>query len=120
MSYCLVAELVVAKLSTKIGHSGGIASTGRVQVGDVVTAISMTNEEMQYLAVGPQKIQREHASHVYSMLKKARGHIRLQVERYKEEVNKLFTSAKKQYREIEMAFTFVAVVDKQTPVVATK
>ncbi|KAI3439344.1 uncharacterized protein J3R85_004754 [Psidium guajava] len=78
-------ELVVAKLSRKIGHSGGIESTGRVQVGDVVTAISINNNEMQYLSVGPQKLQHERASHVYSMLKQARGHIRLQVERYKEE-----------------------------------
>ncbi|KAI8027101.1 ABC transporter G family member 38 [Camellia lanceoleosa] len=78
-------ELVVAKLSTKVGHSGGIESTGRVQIGDVVTAISMNNEEMQYLAVGPQKVQREQASHAYSMLKNARGYIRLQVERYKDE-----------------------------------
>ncbi|XP_057493189.1 ABC transporter G family member 31-like [Actinidia eriantha] len=78
-------ELVVAKLSTKVGHSGGIESTGRVQIGDVVTAISMNSEEMEYLAVGPQKTQRERASHVYSMLKKARAPIRLQVERYKDE-----------------------------------
>ncbi|GMP39864.1 hypothetical protein CsSME_00010542 [Camellia sinensis var. sinensis] len=78
-------ELVVAKLSTKVGHSGGIESTGRVQIGDVVTAISMNNEEMQYLAVGLQKVQREQASHAYSMLKNARGYIRLQVERYKDE-----------------------------------
>ncbi|XP_059654383.1 ABC transporter G family member 39-like [Cornus florida] len=78
-------ELVVAKLSTKVGHSGGIESTGRVQIGDVVTAISMNNEEMQYLAVGSQKIQRKRASHAYSVLKKERGPIHLQVERYKEE-----------------------------------
>ncbi|KAI6695438.1 hypothetical protein NL676_023148 [Syzygium grande] len=78
-------ELVVAKLSSKIGHSGGIESTGRVQVGDVVTAISINKDEMQYLSVGPQKMQHERASHVYSMLKQARGHVRLQVERYKEE-----------------------------------
>ncbi|KAL3725768.1 hypothetical protein ACJRO7_030749 [Eucalyptus globulus] len=78
-------ELVVAKLSSKIGNSGGIESTGRVQVGDVVTAISINNDEMQYLSVGPQEILHERASHVYSMLKQARGHIRLQVERSKEE-----------------------------------
>ncbi|KAF8401251.1 hypothetical protein HHK36_012183 [Tetracentron sinense] len=79
-------ELVVAKLSAKVGHSGGIESTGRVQMGDVVTAISINDEEMQYLSVGTQRIQRERASHVYSMLKHARGHVRLQVERYKDEV----------------------------------
>ncbi|KAK3016996.1 hypothetical protein RJ639_006562 [Escallonia herrerae] len=78
-------ELVVAKLSKKVGHSGGIESTGRVQAGDVITAISMNNEEMQYLAVGPQKIQQERALHASSMLKKAQGHIRIQVERYREE-----------------------------------
>ncbi|GMY21981.1 Brefeldin A resistance protein [Fagus crenata] len=77
-------ELVVAKLSTKVGHSGGIESTGRVQVGDVITAISINNEEMQYLSLGPQKIQHRRTSHAYSILKQARGHIRLQVERYKE------------------------------------
>ncbi|KAL6324023.1 hypothetical protein AAG906_006294 [Vitis piasezkii] len=78
-------ELVVAKLSTKVGNSGGIETTGRVQVGDVVTAVSMNNEEMQYLSVGTPKIQHGRASHVYSMLKQAQGQIRLQVDRYKEE-----------------------------------
>ncbi|XP_021692482.2 ABC transporter G family member 37 [Hevea brasiliensis] len=78
-------ELVVAKLSKKVGHSGGIESSGRVEVGDVVTAISMNKEEMQYLSVGPQKIQHQRASQVYSVLKQARGNIRLQVERYKNE-----------------------------------
>ncbi|KAL3725770.1 hypothetical protein ACJRO7_030751 [Eucalyptus globulus] len=78
-------ELVVAKLSSKIMHLGGIESTGRVQVGDVVTAISINNDETQYLSVGPQRPQHERASHVYAMLMQARGYIRLQVERYKEE-----------------------------------
>ncbi|XAR52732.1 Sulfate-transporting ATPase [Bertholletia excelsa] len=78
-------ELVVAKLSTKVGHSRGIESTGRVQIGDVVTAISMSDKEMQYLAVGTKRIQRDLASHAYSLLKNARGRIRLQVERYKDE-----------------------------------
>ncbi|XP_077240342.1 pleiotropic drug resistance protein 1-like [Tasmannia lanceolata] len=78
-------ELVVAKLSSKVGHSGGIESTGRVQVGDVVTGISINNEDLQYLAVGTQETQHEQASQVYSALKYARGHVRLQVERYKEE-----------------------------------
>lgn len=87
----LIAELVVAKLSTKVGHSGGIETTGRVQVGDVVTAISMNNEEMQYLSVGTLKIQHGRASHVYSMLKQAQGQIRLQVDRYKEEVYKTYS-----------------------------
>lgn len=87
----LIAELVVAKLSTKVGHSGGIETTGRVQVGDVVTAISMNNEEMQYLSVGTLKIQHGRASHVYSMLRQAQGQIRLQVDRYKEEVYKTYS-----------------------------
>lgn len=87
----LIAELVVAKLSTKVGNSGGIETTGRVQVGDVVTAISMNNEEMQYLSVGTLKIQHGRASHVYSMLRQAQGQIRLQVDRYKEEVYKTYS-----------------------------
>ncbi|KAI4374049.1 hypothetical protein MLD38_012093 [Melastoma candidum] len=78
-------ELVVAKLSSKVGQSGGMQSTGRVQVGDVVTGISINNEEMQYLAVGPKKTQRERATQVFSLLKQARGHSRLQVECVKEE-----------------------------------
>ncbi|OMO86213.1 hypothetical protein CCACVL1_09721 [Corchorus capsularis] len=77
-------ELVVAKLSKKVGHSG-IESTGKVQVGDVVTAISINHEKMQYLAIGPPEIQHERASDAYSMLKQVRHPIRLQVERYKEE-----------------------------------
>ncbi|KAK6911685.1 ABC transporter-like, ATP-binding domain [Dillenia turbinata] len=81
----LSAELVVSKLSSKVGHSGGIESTGRVQIGDVVTAISFNNEEMQYLSIGPQRVQRERASLVYSMLKQAQGPVRLQVERFREE-----------------------------------
>ncbi|KAJ0980557.1 hypothetical protein J5N97_008812 [Dioscorea zingiberensis] len=79
------AELVVAKLSTKLGKSGGIESTGRVQVGDVVTGISINDEELQYLVVAARSSQQERASHVYSMLRHARGHIRLQVERYEDE-----------------------------------
>ncbi|KAL6008711.1 hypothetical protein ACLOJK_021937 [Asimina triloba] len=78
-------ELVVAKLSSKVGQSGGIESTGRVQVGDVVTGISINNEELQYLAVGSNRTKQERSSQVYSRLKHARGHIRLQVERYKDE-----------------------------------
>lgn len=41
----MISELMVSKLSTKVGHSGGIESTGRVLVRDVITAISMNNEE---------------------------------------------------------------------------
>ncbi|WCJ26876.1 ABC transporter G family member 36 [Euphorbia peplus] len=78
-------ELVVTRLSTKVGHSGGIESTGRIQVGDVVTAITVNKEETQYLSVGSQKIQHERASHVYSNLKQERGQIRLQVERFRNE-----------------------------------
>lgn len=40
----LIGELVVAKLFTKIGHSGGIESTGRVRFGDVGIAISINNK----------------------------------------------------------------------------
>ncbi|KAJ0078484.1 hypothetical protein Patl1_23940 [Pistacia atlantica] len=86
-----VEKLVVAKVSTKIGHSGGIESTGRVQIGDVVTAITMNNEEMQYLSVGPRKTKHERAAHVYSMLKQEQGHIHLQVERYTEEEDEYHT-----------------------------
>ncbi|XP_058077607.1 ABC transporter G family member 43-like [Magnolia sinica] len=78
-------ELVVAKLSSKVGHSGGIESTGRVQVGDLVTGISINNEELRYLAVGSKRTRHERVFQVYSMLRGARGHVRLQVERYKEE-----------------------------------
>ncbi|PON98277.1 ABC transporter, G [Trema orientale] len=78
-------ELVVAKLSTKVGHSGGIESTGRVHIGDVVTAISINNDETQYLSVGPHKVQHLRASRAYQILKQAQGRICLQVERYKEE-----------------------------------
>ncbi|CAI0551897.1 unnamed protein product [Linum tenue] len=78
-------ELVVTKLSKKVGHSGGIRSTGRVQVGDVVTAISLNKEEMIYLSVGHQKVQKDRTIHVHSILKQTRPRIRLQVEREKEE-----------------------------------
>ena len=64
----MIAELVVSKLSTKVGHSGGIESTARVQVGDMITAISVNKEEMLYLSVGPQKIQQKRASHAYAVL----------------------------------------------------
>ncbi|PON69613.1 ABC transporter, G [Parasponia andersonii] len=80
-------ELVVAKLSTKVGHSGGIESTGRVHIGDVVTAISINNDETQYLSVGPHKVQHLRASHAYLILKQAQGRVCLQVERYKEEAD---------------------------------
>lgn len=70
----MISKLVVSKLSTKVGHSKGIESTGRVQVRDVITAISMNNEEMQYLSVGSQIIKHNRASHAYAMLKQARGH----------------------------------------------
>ncbi|KAL4636483.1 hypothetical protein ACB092_03G012100 [Castanea dentata] len=63
----------------------GIESTGRVLVGDVITAISMNNEEMQYLSVGSQIIKHNRASHAYAILKQARGHTCLQVERCKEQ-----------------------------------
>ncbi|CAL1407763.1 unnamed protein product [Linum trigynum] len=81
-------ELVVTKLSKKVGHLGGIRSTGRVQVGDVVTAISLNKEEMIYLSVGHQKVQKDRTIHVHSILKQTRPRIRLQVEREKEEEEK--------------------------------
>ncbi|KAL3515901.1 hypothetical protein ACH5RR_022803 [Cinchona calisaya] len=77
-----LTELVVSKISSEVGHSGAIESTGRVQIGDVVTAMSINGEESTYIALGPQRILHEHASHAYSTLKKAEGHIRIQVERY--------------------------------------
>ncbi|KAH7542911.1 hypothetical protein FEM48_Zijuj02G0125400 [Ziziphus jujuba var. spinosa] len=82
---CMVVELVVSKISNKVGHPGGIESTGRVQVGDLVTAISTINDEMQYLSVGTKNMQHKQTSHAYSMLKRAQGRICLQVERYREE-----------------------------------
>lgn len=92
----MISELVVSKLSTKVGHSGGIESTGRVLVGDVITAISMNNEEMQYLSVGSQILKHNRASHAYAILKQARGHTCLQVERCKEQVyKKLFLPTRK-------------------------
>jgi hypothetical protein len=82
---------MVSKLSSKVGHSGGIASMGRVQIGDMITAISVNNEEMLYLLVGPQTIQHKRASQAYTVLKQAQAHVRLQVERYKEKVHKNFS-----------------------------
>lgn len=91
---CSVAELVVSKISSKVGQSGGIESTGRVQIGDIVTALSVNGEESTYLALGPHSHQHEHASHAYSTLKKAAGHIRIQVERYETKVQ-MFSSNKR-------------------------
>lgn len=82
----MVAGLVLSELSSKVGHSGGIQSTGRFRVGDVVTAISINDDEMQYLSVGTKNIQHKHTSHAYFMLKQVQGRICLQVERYREEV----------------------------------
>lgn len=80
------AELVVTKISTKVAHLGGIQSTGRVQVGDAVTAVSINGEESLYLALGPQRMQHEHVSCAYSTLKNAEEQIRIQVERFEEKV----------------------------------
>lgn len=90
----MAAELVVSKISSKVGQSGGIESTGRVQIGDIVTALSVNGEESTYLALGPQRHQHEHASHAYSTLQKAAGHIRIQVERYETKVQILFEKKK--------------------------
>ncbi|GLJ34605.1 hypothetical protein SUGI_0695940 [Cryptomeria japonica] len=78
-------EVVVAKLPSKTDNTCGVGSTGKIQEGDIVTGISINNEEMNYLAVGSSIHQRSRASEVYNMLKNARGHVRLQVERHKEE-----------------------------------
>lgn len=77
---------MVTKISTKVAHLGGIQSTGRVQVGDVVTAVSINGEESLYLALGPQRMQHEHVSCAYSTLKNAEEQIRIQVERFEEKV----------------------------------
>lgn len=100
--------MVVSKISSKVGHSGGIESTGRVQIGDVVTAMSINGEESIYLALGPQRIQHEHASNAYSTLKKAEGHIRIQVERYEEKVH-MFSSQKTNQKEIQRTLIPVVV-----------
>ncbi|XP_072148351.1 pleiotropic drug resistance protein TUR2-like [Setaria viridis] len=43
-------EVVVAKLLNKSGSTSGIESSGNIQVGDVVTGISINEEPLQYLA----------------------------------------------------------------------
>ncbi|ERN03264.1 ABC transporter G family member 36 isoform X1 [Amborella trichopoda] len=82
------AELVVAELSSKIGSFEGIESTSIVQVGDVVKGISINNEGMQYLGVDSRWNQCDDTSQVYSKLSHARGHISLQLERYKDREDK--------------------------------
>jgi hypothetical protein len=77
----LHSEIVVAKLLNKSGSATGAESTGNIQVGDVVTGISINEEPMQYLATGPIFDQQQHLDQVFSTLLHARGHIRLQLER---------------------------------------
>ncbi|KAL6847372.1 hypothetical protein ACP4OV_023225 [Aristida adscensionis] len=72
-------EVVVAKLLNK--SASGIESTGNIQVGDVVTGISINEEPMQYLAIGPIFDHKQHLDQIFSTLRHARGHIRLQLER---------------------------------------
>lgn len=77
----LHSEIVVAKLLNKSGSATGVESTGNIQVGDVVTGISINQEPMRYLATGPIFDQQQHLDKVFSTLLHARGHIRLQLER---------------------------------------
>ncbi|CAL4898614.1 unnamed protein product [Urochloa decumbens] len=74
-------EVVIAKLLNKSGSTSGIESSGNIQVGDVVTGISINEESMQYLAIGPILDHKQHLNQVFSALRHARGHIRLQLER---------------------------------------
>ncbi|CAN6338630.1 unnamed protein product [Urochloa humidicola] len=74
-------EVVIAKLLNKSGYTSGIESSGNIQVGDVVTGISINEEPMQYLAIGPILDHKQHLNQVFSALRHARGHIRLQLER---------------------------------------
>lgn len=75
------SEVVVAKLLNKSGSTSGIESSGSIQVGDVVTGISINEEPLQYLATGPILDHKQHLSQILSTLCHARGHIRLQLER---------------------------------------
>ncbi|CAN6343362.1 unnamed protein product [Urochloa humidicola] len=74
-------EVVIAKLLNKSGSTSGIKSSGNIQVGDVVTGISINEEPMQYLAIGLILDHKQHLNQVFSALQHARGHIRLQLER---------------------------------------
>ncbi|KAL6623571.1 hypothetical protein ACP70R_033450 [Stipagrostis hirtigluma subsp. patula] len=74
-------EVVVAKLLNKTRSASGVESTGIIQVDDVVTGISINEEPMQYLATRPTFDQQQQLDQVFSILRHARGHIRLQLER---------------------------------------
>ncbi|PUZ67481.1 hypothetical protein GQ55_3G438700 [Panicum hallii var. hallii] len=74
-------EVVVTKLLNKSRYISGIESSGNIQVGDVVTGISINEEPMQYLAIGPIFDHKQHLNKVFSALRQARGHIRFQLER---------------------------------------
>ncbi|KAF8776612.1 hypothetical protein HU200_003335 [Digitaria exilis] len=74
-------EVVVAKLLNKSVSTSGIESSGNIQVGDVVTGISINEEPMQYLATGPIHDHKQHLNQVLSSLSHAQGHNRLQLER---------------------------------------
>jgi len=78
---CFHSEVVVTKLLNKSRYISGIESSGNIQVGDVVTGISINEEPMQYLATGPIFDRKQHLTKVSSALRQARGHIRLQLER---------------------------------------
>lgn len=77
----LHSEVVVAKVLNKSGSANGVESTGNIQVGDVVTGISINDEPMQYLATRPIFDQQQHLHQVFSTLHHSRGHIRFQLER---------------------------------------
>ncbi|MCO5592667.1 hypothetical protein L7F22_046670 [Adiantum nelumboides] len=78
-------EVVVTKLSNVVDYTRGIESTGRIQIGDVVTGISINDEELQYISLGSKGDHQGRMDAVHSMLKNARGHVRLQVQRLLEE-----------------------------------
>ncbi|CAM6087925.1 unnamed protein product [Calypogeia fissa] len=81
-------EVVVSRLPRNKGQSShgaklkGIESSGAVEIGDLVTGISLPNEDMVYLN-GSESIgnQRHQASNIAKLLANAQSHVRLQVER---------------------------------------
>uniref|UniRef100_A0A0D9Y0H1 ABC transporter domain-containing protein n=1 Tax=Leersia perrieri TaxID=77586 RepID=A0A0D9Y0H1_9ORYZ len=75
-------EIVVAKLLNKSRTSSGVESTGNIQIGDVVTGISVNEEPMQYLAARPMFDKQYHLDQTFATLRHARGHVRLQLERF--------------------------------------
>lgn len=78
--------MVVTKINQEMGEYGGIKNTSKVQIGDLVTAVSLNFEETTYLSAGNQTNQHDLPSRVYSKLKKIKGHVRVQIERSEEKV----------------------------------